>query len=501
MKRKHFSTVIILIFLCLYLILNCLTLMHFPNVHSDELWLMGLTEKMIDDKTVFTTEAFFDLYPRVEHPFRWFYHGTYAIFMFLFGPTVFTGRFVSLVGALFSLYIFFKWLNEKWGNWIPAIFATLILSLNSQLISSAHTGRQETWILFVLILLVYWVDLLKFTPIVYALITGLAIGIHPNSFIIGVVGAGLLTAQIIKKDRPIKDLFKYVIYTSLLAALYLFIGWLNDPEFLSKYMQFGASLGIDSEPISRVEGFYWFFYKLFNQIGGTYDLYNIKSDLFLVGISILIGIAYYKNKTAFNMLAVTSGILLALFLIGRYNQTSILFLMPWYVIIFCEILKKNRLKTLVLYSVLSVYLLYSNVITYYENMPYYKSYATMRHEIDAYIPEDAVVLGNLNLLEVKGKAFYDYRNLGFLNTSFEAYVQSHNIDTILYHEEMDYLENTSPKWDFLYVDLWYLPEMRVFLETKCDLIATIENPAYAMRITKYTGTYPWTTKIYRVKKP
>jgi hypothetical protein len=336
---------------------------------------------------------------------------------------------------------------------------------------------------------------------VYALITGLAIGIHPNSFIIGVVGAGLLTAQIIKKDRPIKDLFKYVIYTSLLAALYLFIGWLNDPEFLSKYMQFGASLGIDSEPISRVEGFYWFFYKLFNQIGGTYDLYNIKSDLFLVGISILIGIAYYKNKTAFNMLAVTSGILLALFLIGRYNQTSILFLMPWYVIIFCEILKKNRLKTLVLYSVLSVYLLYSNVITYYENMPYYKSYATMRHEIDAYIPEDAVVLGNLNLLEVKGKAFYDYRNLGFLNTSFEAYVQSHNIDTILYHEEMDYLENTSPKWDFLYVDLWYLPEMRVFLETKCDLIATIENPAYAMRITKYTGTYPWTTKIYRVKKP
>lgn len=56
--------------LFIYFIWNLITLMKFPAVHSDELWLKGITDEMIRQKSFAVTEPFFDLYPRVVHPDR-----------------------------------------------------------------------------------------------------------------------------------------------------------------------------------------------------------------------------------------------------------------------------------------------------------------------------------------------------------------------------------------------------------------------------------------------
>lgn len=488
------------IFLLIYSIVNIQTLMIFPNIHSDELWLLGLTDQMIQEKTVFTTESFYDLYPRVEHPFRWVYHLIYSVFVLVFGSNVFAGRLVSLVPGIGVLWIFHKWLTTKYHNAHATLIATIFLSLNINFLSSSHTGRQETWILFLMVLLIYWIDQKKFSPLVYAAIIAIGIGVHPNSFIIGVTAAALLFAQWIIKERSFKDLLLLILYTSLFAAVYVFLGFMNDPNFLTDYMKFGSELGVDAAPLSRIEGFYWFWYKLYHGIGGTYDLFDIRINLIFTAGMTFLAILNRKNKTLFKMLAVISGILLALFLIGRYNQTSVLFVIPWSIPMLMEVSKKHLFPVMAGSLIIACGLLIHNISTYYQDMPYYKSYEEILTETSAYLDDESIVLGNLNMIEAGGTSFYDYRNLGYLEGSFESYINERNIDTILLHEEMEYLYNTSPKWDFLYVSIDYYPEMQTFLESKCTLVATLENPVYAMRITKYTGTYPWTTKIYKVKK-
>jgi len=265
MKIKTFS-ILILILLGFYTLVNIQTLTAFPNVHSDELWLKGLTEEMITSGTFRVTEPFYNLYPRVVHPFRWLYHSIQAVIYAIMGSTVFTMRFISLIGSILSLWIFYKLaLNRFKSKWI-ALALSALLALNIQFIASAHTGRQESWILFFMLLNIYLIYSKKFNPLTYSIVILLGIGIHPNSFLIGMTSAALITSQILMKERPFKDLMKLIGFTACGAALYLVIGFAWNPDLIQKYFEFGSSLGVDAPPISRLEGFYWFWYKLFNRI-------------------------------------------------------------------------------------------------------------------------------------------------------------------------------------------------------------------------------------------
>ncbi len=113
-----------------------------------------------------------------------------------------------------------------------------------------------------------------------------------------------------------------------------------------------------------------------------------------------------------------------------------------------------------------------------------------------------VVLGNLNTIEAfKGQRFYDIRNLAFLEENgitIGDYIKERGITLILIHEEMEYIRNTSPTWDFLYGSS-YMDDLFRYISENTELIGEFENPLYAMRISRYSGTYPWKTRIYRVK--
>ncbi len=510
MKIKKIS-ILMLVLLGFYTLVNIQTLTAFPNVHSDELWLKGLTEEMITSGTFRVTEPFYNLYPRVVHPFRWLYHSIQVVIYAIMGSTVFTMRFVSLIGGLFSIWIFYKLAMNRFKSKWTALVLSALLALNIQFIASAHTGRQESWILFFMLLNIYLIYSKKFNPLTYSIVILLGIGIHPNSFLIGMTSAALMTSQILMKERPFRDLMKLIGFTACGAAVYLVIGFAWNPDLIQKYFEFGSSLGVDAPPISRLEGFYWFWYKLFYRIGGTYDLYDIKLELILLGLSLLaMPYLFLRNKrngfgNALHQLAIIISIGIGLFIIGRYNQTSVIFIMPFIILLLGEylypLLKSKYWVALVLIAASSFHL-YDNIDTYYEEMPYYKSYDMILDEIRTYVPGDARVLGNLNMIAAfDNRNFIDIRNLGFLKQNgydFETYVKANQIEYILIHDEMEYLENTSPKWDFLYVDISYYSDMIEFLDRHTTLIGTVDNPVYAMRITRYTGTFPWQTRIYRI---
>ena len=509
MKKINYGIII------LFLFVNLIFLMDFPTVHSDELWLKGIAEHMLREKTFDTTEPFFDLYPRVVHPFRWLYNGVVIIALSFISPTVYSMRLISLFFGTLTLLIISDWFSRSLKSKYLSTLGLLLLSLDIQYIYASHMGRQETFILCLLVLGLNILDRSsvnpnsKKSPFVLAILTCLAMGVHPNSFILGVTFSGVLLAMWINKKQPLKSLFSYLLLTTAGAFVTTALGLMLNADFISQYFNYGTSLGVDSQLTNRFEGFYWYFYKLYYQIGGTYDLFNIRIQLVILFVSVLIlTVLWIRHKQLNILLPIFIGLALSLLIIGRYNQLAIVFFSPFIILSLTKGLDALKDKKRVQIG-LSIFVLIIwgttlglNLNQYSQQRFYTLSYQEMLAELSEAIPKDAVVLGNLNTLEAfDATHFYDIRNLGYLSQdtdAFETYIKTRKISYILVHEEMDYIYRTSPKWDFLYVNLDAYDSLTTFLNEHTVLIKTFENPLYAMRISKFSGTYPWATRIYKV---
>lgn len=482
--------------------------MAFPLVHSDEIWLKGIALRASEFKSIWVTESFFDLYPRTGHPFRWFYVLIQSISLDLLGNSVFAVRFVSLIFATIAAYVFYKILKHL--NY-PSILGSLIFMFNINFIYSAHMGRQETAILASLVTALYailkWQDqgILKSALLPNALIF-IAIGIHPNAFILGFSLTCVMLYQYLSHQRSLTSLLTFVLSLSLAFSLLVLISSLNHPHFFWDYLNYGASLGLDHEPGKRLYLFVWYFIKLFQQVGGTYDLMNIKVYMILTVVLILSG----KPKSIEWVGLVTTA--LAFFILGRNNSLAIVLFLPWMILLFFKRIHDHRVyfsgKQWATYLTLALLIIaiintYNNLSAYNENKVYQVSYEDMIDTLQTYLPDDALVLGNLNIADsVSLNAFYDIRNLGYLEasqTTLEDYIQKRHINYIVLHEDMSYIKMTSPTWDFLYVNTDYFDSLETYIEENCIEVITFENPLYGMRIAEYTGTYPWHTTIYQVK--
>lgn len=508
-----------------YFIANLVTIIDFPTIHSDELWLKGLTEEMMRKNSFSVTEPFYDLYPRVVHPFRWLYHSLEALFFTIFGSSAATSRILSLFAASLALIVFHRILSRILQGWLFPFAGTLTLALNIQFLYSARFGRQDSMILLLLVTAYGIASGAIFkgnrAPFALSLITLLGIGVHPNSFLIGMTVISVLMFRLFMKEIRLKELITYVIVTAAGFAAYIAGGNLLNPGFLTGYLRFGESLGIEGSPIGRLEGFYWFWYKLYHRIGGTYDLFDIRIEIVLmIAFVILIPllaiamrnrVSGMYNKSLVPWSAIL-GINLGLLIIGRYNQTSVVFLIPFIILELMTLIgsiseSSGRRWLAGAVSILLLVLvpsgLYGELRSYSESKPYKLSYEAMIDEIDEIVSDDSVVLGNLNTIDgFEGQRFYDVRNLAFLEANgitIEEYIKERGITVILVHEEMEYIRKTAPTWDFLYGSGTYMDELFVYISENTDLINEFENPVYAMRIARYSGTYPWKTRIYRVR--
>lgn len=523
MQKKNARKVVYL-FILLYLIVNLLTLMDFPYIHSDELWLRGLTDEMVFKRSFLVTEPFYDLYPRIIHPFRWFFHSLQALFFLCLGSSIFTARLLSLFSGACALFVFHLIMEDQLESKSTAVLGTMALGLNVQFLYSARFGRQDMLLLLFLLLNYYFAITTTAwkkgtAALLMSLLLLVSIGIHPNSFLIGLVTAGVLLVQVLQKKRPLRDFLLFVGITTLGVAFYLVIGYQWNPNLLSSYFQYGSSLGIDTQMTGRLEGFFWYWYKLYHRIGGTYDLFDIRVELVMLTVFLVLPLqallkkfarTQKKNSTIFPHMALSS-LMVGLLVIGRYNQTAVVFVIPFILMMAFSLIdtlsfprRQSKLSFLAILAVLvGISMnLYGDLSEYQVSRPYKTSYETMISEVNGLVPDDAVVLANLNLIDAfSAHKIYDIRNLGYLEDSgitLKAYIEQRGIRYVVLHEEMEYIHKTSPKWDFLYVNASYMEELFEYIENHTELVGEIDNPIYAMRISKYSGTYPWKTRIYKV---
>lgn len=519
----------------LFFILNLFTLKTYPFVHSDEAWLSGLSRNIMQTKYFTVTEAFFDLMPRNPHAIKIFFHSLQIIFIKIFNYNIFSVRLISLIAAVLSLYLFYKINILNTNSKILSILGTLIIAADIHYIYTAHLARQE--IILILIFLAAFYYLLSNMisnssefkivsednknslannssikkDIVLALILSIGIGIHPNIFIISLPFIIIYTYELLFNTKfKLKNYLTFGVALALNAAIFILLSFRFDSSFLSNYTQYGESLGVLNSAAVKFDSLDYFYKKIFYRVSGTYYIPPIKIQLIifaLVFILALIILIIKKKKIDLYLILSVIGINLGYIIIGRYNQTSIIFIFPIFYLLISSILSHfSNFSLKSAYAVFSILIILIAANTTFalinDNFGSYQKYI---NNISQVVDKEDRVLANLNSeYYFKNGNLFDYRNLAYLdenNLDFAEYIENNDIDYIIYPEEMDLIYNSRPQWNIIYGNLYpYYNDMQEFINNNTELVYEFTDSTYAVRIVRYIGEENWYVKIYKVIK-
>ena len=533
--RQKYNKNIRLILLLPYTLLSFLTLTIFPRMHSDESWLGGLSMAYFTEKTPYTSEPFFDLYPRAIHLMKIWYHLITGLSLNILGYSLTAMRLPSLIAGLIALILWYLLLNQE--NHHPAIQLLwwLALAIMPHFIYTSHFSRQEIFLLVALLAsYLLWMKADQH-PRFYDLIPimiGLSIGFHPNAFLLGVSFGLVYVYRLLHKQIGWRTLMVYIGILGASAMTYISFSLIMNPSFFSGYLAYGDTLGVTAAPYDRLKNFYYFFYKLYHQIGGTYYLLDLRPYFFLALILMVLSIFTLfmgkKNRStemdrengqhidkAYSSLIeswlLIMGNLIGLLIIGRFNQTSIIFTLVHLYLIYLAlynyvfwtnsnvptrrpIIKKVLLTGLVLLTLWQA----SNLYEELRSQPT-SDYEAYMDFLKANIPENAHVLGNLSGgFSIDPYHLYDIRNLYYLTGDISDYIHTNQISYVVHYEEYDYIHR-NPKWQILYGDdTRYYDDYMAYLQAYGSPVATMTSPYYGNRIIQYQGDYPWQITIYKL---
>ncbi len=529
---------LVLGYLVLWSVLNGLTLTVFPAVHSDEAWLAGLSRAYLDQASVTVTEPFFDLFPRQPHAFKMLFHVLQAGLIGLLGFNVFAVRLLSLLAALLTLVLVYYGLARWTGRRDLALGLMIALSLQPLFLTTAHLARQESLILAVLAAACAMLPQIQQPRqgFWFGLLLGGAALIHPNALFPAVIAGLVLLWNVLVGRLSLKTLLLLgaglAVAGSLLVALSLWVS----PGFLENYAEFGANLAVDAAPNQRGANLQQFLRQLWRQDNGTYWLPDVRGLLVVtvvlavlglaVRLSILLGVGRGRDALNSNQesrspgvrlletgLLGLGGFVLVLFVIGRFNPTSIVFVLVPLVWILGGIaclgwrsvplrLGRSIPQLLVVVAVLA-----GAVALPHDFGPFVRQrigtgvdpYQEYSAEIRDHLPDHAFVLGNLSagfVLQQTADYFYDLRNLTYVTDNIgysehrfkgenydpndpsnaappphsgdaavsnqaaeaaspaveaavAAYLQGRGINTVIWYEEYDFILR-NPDWWVLY---------------------------------------------------
>lgn len=504
---------IFITFIFLYFFVNLLFLCKFPFMHSDESWLSGLSRNMIENKSFIVTENFFDLYPRSPHAIKIVFHALQSLFISSMGYGLFSVRLMSLIFGCLSLFMLYKVLSRLSDNKLFIFLCIFALAFDIQFIYISHLARQEIILVFFQLISFYYFFKHKNNfsvknSIFLAIIIGLSIGIHPNSFIIALATGLMLFVEYLQKKLNMKHLIAFVIVLGSIATIFIILSLYFNMNFVANYSEFGSTLGVSNSPYDKIKGLKDFYLKLYYGISGTYYMPKIGFQLIGVGILTILGVIVFfiKKKVLYGLIGII-GVNIGYIIIGRYGQPSIVFIFIYGYLLLFEMLSDfninnryiNKNTILIIICIIIFIISFPQILDETHN-----DYSLYLKQIEGYVPRDSTVLANLNLEYYfdNGKLF-DYRNLQYLDKNkidFNEYMENNNIEYIIYPEEMDFIYESRPLWNILYGNIYpYYEEMQKYFINSCQLVGEFKS-SYAMRISKYMYDKAWTVKIYKVVK-
>jgi len=512
----------VLLYLIVYTLLSLCSLTDFPWVHSDESWLAGLTRNMVEHQDLSVTEAFFDARPRYPHAIKIFFHILQMVFISISGYSVATVRLLSLFAGVTSLFFFFLTAKKLFQQTWTAFFLMVIFSFDIQFIYASHMARQESLLLLSLTICLYLFfkndspNTLR-CAISLGIVTGLSVGLHPNSFLLAcMVGCAYLAWLIAYPADSKKPLLSYIGITGGIAGLFVILSYHFDAHFLTHYITNGADeFGIDATPGNRLSALLSFFQRLFLREGGTYYVADIRLQLLLFLFAAFLLLLFFivmrkeeeTKETCYHILVLLCsglGIIAGIFLIGRFSQLSILFLFPigWlltgYVLSLFDSGIRKGLYALLLFSVCFLSI---RSMTPFLSGETYEDYLT---QISSFAEPDDRVIANLNMdFYFENGALHDYRNLPYVmqeDGSLDTYIKENEIEYIFYTAELTYYFEHRPYYNALYGNIMFAEDLLHYCETECEYLGSFENARYSPRILELIGKEEFAgIKVYKTK--
>ncbi len=527
-------------YLIFYLFISRLFLDAWPLVHSDESWLAALSRDMLEARDFGITESFFDAKMRVPHAIRIFFHGLQALFIRLFGFDITTVRMLSLLaGGLCLLLVFqigaliFEDTAETAdtnnsgfaGRRASGLALMILISLDPAFLYASHFARQEILmaaaLLFCLRILFraasdqHYLNLPRI--LLLASVTGLSVGIHPNSFLCAsTCGAVLVLFILERRPRAGCQLLLYALVTGLIAAVFVWISFSFTPTFLPDYFRYGGDeFQLSSSISGRFSEFVYYFQSVFHQESGTYLLPDLRVELAVFGmIGLLSALALLflwnsQDEAAciwcsqlIVLLTAILGLTVGMLIIGRYNQTSILFyvLPGWFLTALFLKLFEGKGPLLAMTGISAFLLVSSSLqIRPWLSAPTYENYLA---QLSRFVPADAGIIGNLNTaFYFDPGVFRDYRNLPYLENEqqLKDYVKKNKIQYILYTDELDYIYENRPYYNVIYGNSEFIRILREYCQNCCRPAGAFQNSAYGSRILPLAGNPDYgTVTVYQV---
>jgi 4-amino-4-deoxy-L-arabinose transferase-like glycosyltransferase len=493
---------ILSLLLLLALIGSFATLTSFPFMHSDESWLALLSQEMLRSGSLAASHPFFDLYPMYPHAIKVVFNLLQMAFIGLFGTTLFSMRLLSFVASTLALGLFYRLLKHRYDA-TTSLATILLLVLNVQWLHASHMARQESVLLVFLIgawLLIDTKELKRSRLIASGALIGLAIGVHPNAFLLF---TGLFAILGLSRKNPVKSWFTWGLPIGLFALFFVLWSLQMDPEFFTHFFSFGSTLGVDRGLMTKIDGLDDYLYKLYHAISGTYFVPRQKVLFWFFGGLVLWAIiSSFKNRELRAPLAGLLGTLVGLVLIGRYNQTSLIFFYPYLYVLLAGLLHalSQRKKTAAIAVVGLLFLaisLHNLALLRPFDYPAFESF--LAREVD-----EGPVLTNLSTgFALSELSFYDVRNLDHLERqglTFAEYVEARDIRTVVLFEEMHVFYQKRPLYNALYGNLYpYYEEMMDYLSAHGRITAEMDT-RFAMRVVDLALKRPYRVTVYRLEK-
>lgn len=514
--RKTDPRLFLAIYLLLWFVTNLLFLTDFPQMHSDEAWLSGLSRQMSAEGRLDVTEPFYDLYKRHPHAIKILYHLFQIFFIQLFGYSLFSLRLLSLTAGVLCLHLMYqlvKSLLPRSDTPLLPLLMVIWMSWDIQFIYTTHMARQEIVILALMLSSLVLVMDGRSTAhgALTGCIIGLAAGFHPNAFIIAWPAGLLLLGEIVSGKRSLLSGLTFLLTAGITTSLFVGLSFHFNPSFIQDYLNYGSPLGVVDAPDVKILKWPQFYSKIFHRIGGTYYLPDLRWQFFTLPLFIFLFPLSSGRKGIIptGLIGVNLGILI----LGKYSQPSVVFLTPFYYLAAAALLDglrrvSGQLQVLLILLLLPLTLLLSAQEINKELDPSREIYNEYIEQISELVPEDSRVLGNLYLeYYLERGNLYNWRNLAFLpkestedaESPLTSYIHKRDINYIIIPSEIDYIYSTRPTWNALYGNtaFWY-PQLKEFLNRECLLAGSFDSPAFGTRIQGYKNRKEWTVSVYRV---
>ncbi len=243
------------------------------------------------------TESFFAAKPRVAHAIRILFHSLQALFLQLFGFQISSVRLLSLLSGGLCLFLFAIMGKELLGK-AGGFLLPVLVSLDPAFLYASHFARQEILLSFSMLLCLSLLtkaagsqkSLTIGRILVIGLITGLSVGIHPNSFLIACVCGSILFFFFLQKRPHMgKFILLYVTVTGLIAGFFLWLSFQFTPHFLTDYFRYGQEeFQLSASASGRLSEFAFYFDSIFHQESGTYLLPDLRAELLLFLLCVLL---------------------------------------------------------------------------------------------------------------------------------------------------------------------------------------------------------------------